>query len=217
MKRLILVLVGMFCSAAPGFPGEIDSALHVDEVGVYYKHDGRWIQMMPEVINWKTGGVVKSISTLGIVRTDVNGRIQNGQASVHLHADTDLLVYCLDGTEITEYQLIRFRTHSDSREFRTVTGGIFHRSGGPQRDLVLFDAQHVGHRMYVLKTSGLPSGEYGLLAPGASMTDSAGTQLGKAYTFFVTSDDTIQNQAADSRPQKDSFADDRPTWKKVLF
>ncbi len=31
------------------------------EIGVYYKKGGKWEEMLPEVVNWKTGGVVKSL------------------------------------------------------------------------------------------------------------------------------------------------------------
>src|ERR1700752_5067507 len=33
----------------------------VDEVGVCYKNkDNKWIEMLPEVVNWKTGGFLKN-------------------------------------------------------------------------------------------------------------------------------------------------------------
>ena len=35
-----------------------------------------------------------------------------------------------EGTAITEYQLLRLRDAKDGREFRTVTGGVMHVSGG---------------------------------------------------------------------------------------
>ena len=90
-----------------------------------------------------------------------------------------------EGTAITEYQLIRFRTHSDSREFRTVTGGVFHASGGSDRDVVEFASKHVAQRTWTISLANLTQGEYGLLPPGMSEARSASAQLGKVYTFSI--------------------------------
>src|SRR5579872_4226793 len=40
------------------------------EIGVYYKKAGKWQEMLPEVVNWKTGGVMKNIASAGIVKGD---------------------------------------------------------------------------------------------------------------------------------------------------
>lgn len=157
----------------------------VDEVGVYYQQGNSWIEMMPEVVNWKTGGVVKSLATVGVVKGDVNGRINGPTSRTPLSAPIDLLVYCPEGTAITEYQLIRTRPHSGSREFRTVTGGVFHRTGGAMRDVLDFDSGRVAKRTYVIHLPALAVGEYGLLSPGAAMASSASAQLGKLYTFTI--------------------------------
>jgi hypothetical protein len=141
--------------------------------------------MMPEVVNWKTGGVVKTISTVGIVKGNINGRLRNGRSKTQLTNPIKLLVYCPDGTQITEYQLIRLRIHSNAREFRTVTGGIFHVSGDSNRDDLPFNSDHIAVRTYTIPLTGLTSGEYGLLPPGAIEARSASAQLGKMYTFTV--------------------------------
>ncbi len=41
-----------------------------DEVGIYFQKNGGgdWGQVMPEVVNWQTGGVLKELSTVGIVK-----------------------------------------------------------------------------------------------------------------------------------------------------
>jgi hypothetical protein len=60
-----------------------------------------------------------------------------------------ILVYAQDGVAITEYQLLRLRQQSHSREFRTVTGGVFfHVSGGATRDVVPFEGKKVAPRTY---------------------------------------------------------------------
>ena len=40
--------------------------------------------------------------------------------------------------DIAEYDLLRFRLNSNSREFRSFTGGVIHSSSGAQRDEVEF-------------------------------------------------------------------------------
>src|SRR5260370_27603030 len=44
----------------------------VDEIGVYYKKGDKWADVQPEVVNWKTGGVLKRIGTPGIPTGDGN-------------------------------------------------------------------------------------------------------------------------------------------------
>ena len=68
-------------------------------------------------------------------------------------------------TEITEYQLVRLHRKKDAREFRMITGGVIHRSGGPRRDLVPFDFQKVSEQTYVVHVTNLAPGEFGFLLP----------------------------------------------------
>jgi hypothetical protein len=157
----------------------------ISEIGVYHLQNGAWAEMMPEVVNWKTGGVLKSLSTAGIVRGDVNGRLRGGTSRTRTTSATRLLVYCPEGTQVTEYQLIHLRTHSNSREFRTVTGGVLHVSGNSDRDDLPFNDQRIAPRMWTIALEALRAGEYGLLPPGAGAGRSASAQLGKMYTFTV--------------------------------
>lgn len=156
-----------------------------NEVGVYSKNGNSWAEVMPEVVNWKTGGVVKSLSTAGVVKGDINGLVQGGQSKTRLKEPIEILVFTPEGTAITEYQLIRFRPKEDRREFRTVTGGVFHVSGGSQRDIVPFEGKKVASRTWVVDLSKLTGGEYGILSPGANTAQHASAQLGKIYTFKI--------------------------------
>jgi len=160
-------------------------AAPVDEVGVYYKVEGKWTELPPEVVNWQTGGVIKHAASLGVVKGDVNGKVRGGSSKTHTKQPIELLVYLPEGTSITEYQLLRFHTHSDSREFRTVTGGIFHESGGATRDMVDYTPKHIAQRTWTIDLTSLSPGEYGLLPPGMSDARSASAQLGKVYTFSI--------------------------------
>ena len=148
-------------------------------MGVYLHTASGWQPLLPEVINWKTGGVVKRVGSFGIVNGDVNGHIRGAHSRNTVSATAnpiEILIYTPYGVEYTEYQLIRLHRHSDSREFRTVTGGVFHASGGSDRDVLDFNATKIARRMWLVSLSGTKTGEYGFLPPEA----------GKMYTLHLT-------------------------------
>ncbi len=158
------------------------------EVGVYAKRQGVWTEVLPEVVNWKTGGVFKSIASAGIVKGDVNGHIEGGNSRNSLTTPLEFLIVAPEGTAITEYQLLRLHQSQskDSREFRTVTGGIMHVSSGATRDLVPFEGKKLVARVYsVLLPSNLGAGEYGFLPPGAVGSTNGAGSTGKLYSFRI--------------------------------
>ena len=63
--------------------------------------------MLPEVVNWKTGGVFKRVATAGIVKGDVNGNIQGAHSRNSLKSPVEVLIYTHEGIAVTEYQLLR--------------------------------------------------------------------------------------------------------------
>jgi hypothetical protein len=158
----------------------------IDEVGVYFKDkDGTWKALMPEIVNFKTGGVLKSMMTDGIVKGDLNGHITGAHGRTTVTFPIVFAVYVPEGTAITEYQLLRLRPSSNSREFRSVTGGVMHVSGGATRDSLEFQAEKLAPRLYQITLSpSVGKGEYGLLPPGATGTSNLGSS-GKIYSVSV--------------------------------
>ncbi len=158
----------------------------IDDVGVYYQNkSGAWTMLNPEIVNFKTGGFLKSLATQGIVKGDVNGHIPGTQAKMSLTFPVTLAVFVPEGTEITEYQLLRLRVNGNSREFRSVTGGVVHSSGGAQRDSVDFTSTKIAPRTYQITLDAkLGKGEYGLLPPG-SVGSSNMASGGKMYTVSI--------------------------------
>jgi hypothetical protein len=154
------------------------------EVGVYFKKGGAWTELLPEVVNWKTGGVLKSVATAGIVKGDVNGRLPGAHSRNSVTSPVEVLVYTQEGIAITEYQLLHLHEHSDSREFRTVTGGVMHVSGGATRDVLPFEGKKIANRMYKVLLPSIGAGEYGFLPPGA-ITSANSASLGKIYSFRI--------------------------------
>jgi hypothetical protein len=169
--------------AASGAVGAGDGELPQGvDVGVYYKKNGKWEEMLPEVVNWKTGGVVKHVASVGVVKGDVNGHLTGAHSRNSASSPVEVAIYTQEGVAITEYQLLRLRDAKGDREFRTVTGGVFHESGGATRDLVPFEGKKVANRMYKVVLPNAGAGEYGFLPPGA-ITSSSSASVGKMYTF----------------------------------
>jgi hypothetical protein len=92
------------------------------------------------------------------------------------------LIYVPEGVSANEYDFLRFRINSDNREFRVLTGGVFHSTGGADRDEVKFAPVKTGPHTYqftVDQSTG--GGEYGILPPGTGNV----TNGGKIYTFAI--------------------------------
>jgi len=166
--------------------GDADSGLHPKEIGVYWKKDGQWVEILPEVVNWKTGGVLKSMASFGVVKGDLNGHVEGKESATRTSSQIEFLIVAPEGVAISEYQLLKLNKHSDNREFRTVTGGIFHMKGGATQDLISFQGQRIASRTFSVSLNGLKLGEYGFLPPGTLTSASGASPLGKIYSFGVT-------------------------------
>jgi len=158
----------------------------VDEVGVYYKgKDGTWVEFSPEIVNYKSGGVVKHVFSNGIVKEDKNGHVPGKSAKLVLNHPVEILIYAPEGTAPNEYQLLALRQNSDNREFRSETGGVFHSSSGADRDRKDFTTTKIGPRLYTLSLGpDFKPGEYGVLPPGAISSTNAAS-AGKIDTFHL--------------------------------
>jgi len=176
----------LVAAAAPATAGAAPTpAPLVSEIGVYYNKAGTWADLAPEIVNFKTGGVLKSVATATIVKGDVNGHINGLHSPNQLKTPVELLVYTAEGVAITEYQMLRLRDQKDAREFRTVTGGVLHASGGATRDLVSFENRKVAPRTYQITLSNFGPGEYGLLPPSSGDATGSTGRMGKIYSFRI--------------------------------
>jgi len=174
---------------APADPGTLTAGVKpFTEVGVYYKKAGEWMEVLPEVVNWRTGGVLKTIASAGIVKQDINGHIPGPHSRNSVALPAEFVIYAAEGVAITEYQLLRLRGKRDYREFRTITGGVLHQKSGAMRDMVPFEGKKVGNRLFtVILPANLGAGDYGFLWLGAAGSSGGLTSLsmGKMYTFRV--------------------------------
>jgi hypothetical protein len=157
-----------------------------EEVGVYYRRDDKWVDLKGEIVHWKTGGVVKHVASVGVVKEDINGLVNGSSSPNLLKTPLEFLVYSIEGVGASEYQLVKLHVHEDNREFRTITGGVFHVSEGAMRDSITFSSTKVAPRLYRITISSLQTGEYGLLPPNSEgPPNRASASLGKIYSFRV--------------------------------
>lgn len=155
------------------------------DIGVYHKVKDVWTLIATEPVNWKTGGVLKSIASQGIVKGDVNGHLKGHESATRMNTPLEFLIKTPDGIEATDFQLVHLHVKSDAREFRTVTGGVFHASGGSAKDAVAFQQTQIAKRTYkITLPDNTPPGEYAFLAPGLTGSSASGS-TGKAYTFHL--------------------------------
>ena len=169
-------------STTPAVDAKADTTDPVpNKLGVYVKIKGSWTEVMPEQVSWKSGGMGKSIASGGVVKGDVNGYIDGSTSNYRVTTPLELLIVVPEGFDIADYQLLKLREHEEFRDFRTVSGGVFHSSGGATRDVIPFNGVKVAPRTYHVTIS-TALGEYGVLPPGV-FTSMNGSSQGKIYAF----------------------------------
>jgi hypothetical protein len=96
----------------------------------------------------------------------VNGSVAGPHSNLKLNSPRymspevlEFYVHCAEGGSATEYQLLHLWEKGDRREFRAVTGGVLHASGGAKDNVVSFEYEKVVPRIYKIKVAGLSVGE----------------------------------------------------------
>lgn len=176
-------------SAAPASPatGAAPTAIATgipDDVGVYISLKGKITEVEPEIVGWQTGGKLKSMATMGLDKGHVNGKVMSPKSSLQVANPLEFIIKTPEGTSVTEYQLLRLDEHDNRREFRAMTGGVIHASGGAERNAVPFNPDKIATRVWRVKLDGLQKGEYGFLPPGVNSASISSS--GKIYSFGVT-------------------------------
>ncbi len=153
------------------------------DIGVYFKQNKQWVPVAAEHVNWKSGGVLKNVATEGVVKGDINGHIEGAGSTTSIE-DLEFLIRTPAGVDGTDFELVYLHKGRNGREFRRVTGGVFHSSGGSTRDEIRFGQTKIGDHAYKITVPSLQAGEYAFLAPGLSAS-TASWAMGKAYTFHL--------------------------------
>jgi hypothetical protein len=137
-------------------------------------------------VNTKSGSVLKSIASDGIVKGDTNGHIKGAESPIKLTTGSNILIYMPDTYSANDYILVKLHQNSNNREFRAVTGGVFHSSGGATKDTVEFVSQKLAPHVYQLTfLTPLAPGQYGIIPPGATATNNLAA-AGKIFSFSIT-------------------------------
>lgn len=169
----------------------VDSPLSpdIDENGVYYKdREGKWVAVSPELVRYKSGGWIKSTLTYDVVKKDRNGEVSGGQSALILKPGDEFMILAPPNTDAIEYQLLRFRLHPNSREFRASTGGVFNSHDGTDRDQVALHPRRIAPRIFAFTIpADIGGGEFGVLPPGSASIPGIAF-AGKIYTFAITLD-----------------------------
>lgn len=168
-----------------------------DDVGVYVKVKGALAEMYAEPVNSRSGGVGKSMLTMGFTKGHVNGAVTGPKSKLQVGTPVDIIIKCKEGETPSEYQLLKLDEKGDRREFRALTGGVYHASSGTDKNALAFEFEKIGSRTYRLKMPALKKGEYGILPPGGASVGGVGggvsgqtmqggsVNSGKLYTFGV--------------------------------
>jgi hypothetical protein len=168
-----------------------------DDAGVYLKLKGSLAEVYAEIVDWKSGGVGKSMLTGGFTKGHVNAVVNGPKSKLQIGEPMEFVFKCAEGVTPSEYMLLKLDEKGDRREFRAVTGGVYHSSGGSEKNAVKFDFQKIAPRTYKIVLTGLKKGEYGFLPPGGGSVGGVGggasghtvqggsMQAGKLYTFGV--------------------------------
>lgn len=168
-----------------------------DDVGVYAKLKGALVEMYAEPVNSRSGGVGKSMLTMGFTKGHVNGSVPGPKSKMQIGAPIDIIIKCKEGETPSEYQLLKLDEKGDRREFRAVTGGVYHASSGADKNAVHFEFVKIAPRTYRIVIAAMKKGEYGFLPPGGASVGGVGGGVsgqtvqggtmnsGKLYTFGV--------------------------------
>jgi hypothetical protein len=176
----------------PAAPSKIP--LVPDDVGIFYIKNDQLVDIRPELVGWRSGGVGKAL----LLRTKghINGALKGPQSQNIVAAPVEFIIRCPETLEIEEYQLLRLDKKPDRREFRALTGGYIHSSSGLDKNAVEFTFVKIAPRVYRVKLGNLPKGEYGFLPPGGqygaigggasgAMIMQGSMSAGKIYSFRV--------------------------------
>ncbi len=165
-----------------------------DDVGIFYIKNDQLVDMRPELVGWRSGGVGKSL-LLG-TKGHINGALKGPQSQNIVATPVEFIIRCPETLEIEEYQLLRLDMKPDRREFRALTGGYIHSSSGLDKNAVPFKFEKIAPRVYRVKLVNLAKGEYGFLPPGGqfgaigggasgAMIMQGSASVGKIYSFRV--------------------------------
>jgi hypothetical protein len=193
-ERVIQAMLSPKAAKAEEKAAALKHPLVPDDVGIFYIKNAQLVDIRPELVGWRSGGVGKAL-LLG-TKGHINGALKGTQSQNIVATPVEFIIRCPETLEIEEYQLLRLDVKPDRREFRALTGGFMHSSSGLDKNAVQFKFEKIAPRVYRVTLSNLPQGEYGFLPPGGqygamgggasgAMIMQGSASAGKIYSFRV--------------------------------
>ena len=176
-----------------------DPNLPPPEVGVYWRNGATFVLIQGQAISQaKAGGRAASYFTYGARGQHWDATL-NGPTSKNVVKDRRPLFYFYvpEGTDASDYVLIKLEKKSDRREFQVGSfGGISGGKSGVKKDKEInFNSEHVGIRIYKITLDGdFKPGEYAFfmgtgtqsnMSAGRVSSSSGGSAAGRVYDFSI--------------------------------
>jgi hypothetical protein len=177
----------------------IDPNLPPPEVGVYWKDGAHFILIQGQAISSaKAGGRAGSFFSYGMRGQHWDATLSGPISNNHVkdrHAV--FYFYVPDGSDASDYVLIKLEKKGDRREFQIGSfGGVSGGKSGVKKDKeVRFKSEHMGIRIYKITLDGdLKPGEYAFfmgtgtqanMSGGRISSSSGGSAAGRVYDFSV--------------------------------
>jgi hypothetical protein len=166
MAAMIQKLSGASAPKAPSDspavkPADSPGQPPVSDIGVYYKSNSRWEDVLPETVTWQNWYML----------------VQGKGSKTKIAGPAEILIYTPSGVAVTEYQLLKLKERPTRREFMSF--------GGEVRGAIPFEAKKIASRTFLIMLTGLEPGEYAFMPPGAAQSANGAGSLGKLYTFQV--------------------------------
>jgi hypothetical protein len=157
----------------------------VDTIGTYYKDTaGNWKEVPVETVSFKSSGTLKHVASVGIVKGERNGLINNTQSHLAIKTPAEFILYLPEGRSPNEYELLRLRINGTAREFRAPAPAAAKQPSNAIHDTVDFTSRKIAPRAYAITLdSGIGKGEYGFLPPLES--NEKNPTSGKIYSFTI--------------------------------
>jgi hypothetical protein len=177
----------------------VDPNLPPPEIGVYWKNGANFVLIQGQAISQaKAGGRAASYFTYGARGQHWDATL-NGPTSNSIVKDRRPLFYFYvpEGTDASDYVLIKLEKKSDRREFQIGSfGGIGGGKSGVKKDReISFKSEHVGIRIYKITVDGdFKPGEYAFfmgtgtqsnMSAGRVSSSSGGSAMGRVYDFSI--------------------------------
>jgi hypothetical protein len=159
----------------PVQPPPVQRQAGVARPGVYTKQNGQWVELMPEMVNWKKAGAIRKF-TVDLGKGEMVGVVPGRSSPNALHVPVSFLICTPEGVDVNRYLLVLLHEKKDEREMKVVASEA--------RGIVPFSPRKVGERNYEVDfTQG--AGDYGFLPPATNIAQGGMPLSSRMYTFRV--------------------------------